>query len=324
MRTGTGSVGIWLIGYGLRRAGISPEGITGVTAPRGDQIIDGYLAQVQIALGDLPIAQRAQIMGEVRDRITQARTSMADESDADIFRLLEQIGDPAAVATQGLASLPAPPRTGWLEVAALAGLLLIWPVGVVLLWFSRVWSRRDKLIGTLVPPGGVPIAIAVLVLSSSVQWTCDGGTYDANGHLISPGNCPPEPMTLGAVLLTVLFNGTVALWPILAISSALYLAWRAWGSTRQPRPAPTATPTGPSRGPRLALILAVVAGPLVGLLLVSAGRQASSSTLWSRASADQPTGDRSTLGCTATWRGAGRPTSTAATSPPSVSPGPSP
>ena len=30
-----------------------------------------------------------------------------------------------------------------------------WVVGVVLLWRSRVWTLRDKLIGTLLWPGGL-------------------------------------------------------------------------------------------------------------------------------------------------------------------------
>ena len=32
---------------------------------------------------------------------------------------------------------------------------LVWLVGVVLLWRSRAWTARDKLIGTLLIPGGL-------------------------------------------------------------------------------------------------------------------------------------------------------------------------
>ena len=45
------------------------------------------------------------------------------------------------------------------------GLLLVgqvlggigWVVGVGLLWWSSVWRLRDKLLGTLVVPGGLPM-----------------------------------------------------------------------------------------------------------------------------------------------------------------------
>ena len=55
------------------------------------------------------------------------------------------------------------------EVAAL-WLLLIggivlpvlgWIIGVVILWASERWTRREKLIGTLVVPGGLLLPLAV-------------------------------------------------------------------------------------------------------------------------------------------------------------------
>jgi hypothetical protein len=50
----------------------------------------------------------------------------------------------------------------WRDPAAIALVLaggvlagVGWLVGVVLLWTSPAWCTRDKLIGTLVPPGGL-------------------------------------------------------------------------------------------------------------------------------------------------------------------------
>jgi len=45
-----------------------------------------------------------------------------------------------------------------------------WVVGVVLLWRSRVWSIPDKLIGTLLWPGGVATGLWIAVIA-----TQDGG-----------------------------------------------------------------------------------------------------------------------------------------------------
>lgn len=70
---------------------------------------------------------------------------------------------------QAMASDDALERRG--EVVAL-WLLLIggiilpvlgWIIGVVILWASERWTRRDKLIGTLVVPGGLLLPLAVLV-----------------------------------------------------------------------------------------------------------------------------------------------------------------
>ncbi len=70
---------------------------------------------------------------------------------------------------------------GWLETVAIV-LLLVggffyvagWLAGVALLWLSRSWTTRDKLIGTLVVPGG--LLLPVLLLLGAVA---TGGTSGA-------------------------------------------------------------------------------------------------------------------------------------------------
>ncbi len=52
----------------------------------------------------------------------------------------------------------------------LGGLLLVgigWLVGVALLWMSRVWSTRDKLVGTFLLPGGL-LCAALLAIRAPV------------------------------------------------------------------------------------------------------------------------------------------------------------
>jgi hypothetical protein len=41
-----------------------------------------------------------------------------------------------------------------------------WAVGVVLLWRSRVWSVTDKLIGTLLWPGGVVTGLVFALVTA--------------------------------------------------------------------------------------------------------------------------------------------------------------
>jgi hypothetical protein len=81
---------------------------------------------------------------------------------------------------------------GWQETVAIVLLLaggflwgVGWLVGVVLLWLSDVWTVREKLLGTLVVPGGLALPGAVLVFwfmgvgatchSSGGPETCSGG-----------------------------------------------------------------------------------------------------------------------------------------------------
>jgi hypothetical protein len=180
--------------------------------PRGDQIVDGYLARLEIALFDLPPARRAEIVAEVGARIARSRASAAEEGDIEVFRLLDDIGDPAALAAQAAAGLPARPRGGWREALAIAGLVSIWPVGVALLWWSRVWPTRVKLIGTLVPPGGY--LSLVLASSALALWTA---------------TLPPVEMQLAGVLLLLTYD----VWLVLPVTTAVYLATMAWRRARR-------------------------------------------------------------------------------------------
>jgi hypothetical protein len=42
-----------------------------------------------------------------------------------------------------------------------------WLVGLVLWWSSRLWTTREKLIGTLIVTGGIATALLVAVLTGT-------------------------------------------------------------------------------------------------------------------------------------------------------------
>jgi hypothetical protein len=72
-----------------------------------------------------------------------------------------------AIALFGLGSLVGAPGR-----IALPG--IGWLAGVVLLWLSKIWTVRAKLLGTLVLPGGLFGAAYLTVAGVSVQ-TCTTG-----------------------------------------------------------------------------------------------------------------------------------------------------
>jgi hypothetical protein len=45
-------------------------------------------------------------------------------------------------------------------------------VGVVLLWISSAWTARQKLLGTLVVPGGLALPAGLLLFATSSESTC--------------------------------------------------------------------------------------------------------------------------------------------------------
>lgn len=50
----------------------------------------------------------------------------------------------------------------WRDSGAVFLTPIVWPMGMLLFWSSRAWSRRDKVIGTLAIPGGYALAWATL------------------------------------------------------------------------------------------------------------------------------------------------------------------
>lgn len=156
-----------------------------MSSEHGDELVGVYMARLGTALANIPADRRDEIAGEIASHIAEARAQLAHESDAEVTALLERIGDPveiAAEAQDGPAASGAPAK-GWgiLEVAALILTPFFWPVGVILLWLSPAWRLRDKLIGTLLPPGGY-IGVLMLgpaaMLSTSVGGSCMTETDD--------------------------------------------------------------------------------------------------------------------------------------------------
>ena len=56
-----------------------------------------------------------------------------------------------------------------LPFGALALPVLGWFVGVFLLWYSELWTRGDKLIGTLVIPGGILAPVMLFAFAGGVS-----------------------------------------------------------------------------------------------------------------------------------------------------------
>ena len=56
--------------------------------------------------------------------------------------------------------------------------VLGWIIGVVILWASERWSRRDKLIGTFIVPGGLllPFAVLAYYMLGAGWGACSGDT----------------------------------------------------------------------------------------------------------------------------------------------------
>ena len=221
-----------------------------MTAPHADQLIDGYLARLGVAAADLPSSVRDELIEDMRAHIAEARAREPQETDATILNILDRLGEPGTVVAEARRRpddsdlhypgvQPGPYVPGPLEIAALVLLLFLWPVGVILLWISPAWKVRDKVIGTLLPPGGYPAIFIVGLLgiaTVSSRQTSGGGTCASSqtvGNIIQ-NVCTNPSVPTGPTGLEVIANVAwvilvIVLW-LLPLITVGYLAMRLrWG-----------------------------------------------------------------------------------------------
>ena len=245
-----------------------------------DQLVEDYLRERHTAgQGLLPADRLDELIEEITAHIAEARQS--DGSPLAVRNILDRLGDPADIVRAAADTPPGSPawsgapssaghpagqpatqpgRAGALELAAVLFLLLGgivipvlgWFIGVVLLWMSPRWTAKDKLLGTLVWPGGLLAPALLLVaggaagllatseticttanpdvapVSSSQQTVAQTATHCTTSGGI--GLPPWLVITLGLILL------------ILAVAGPLWTASRLLRRARQSPAEPVSTP----------------------------------------------------------------------------------
>ncbi|HEX4756130.1 MAG TPA: hypothetical protein VH661_10350 [Candidatus Dormibacteraeota bacterium] len=169
-------------------------------------MIDDYLGRVRAALKPLPSAQSEEIVQELRGHIREAREDGATE--ADVRTILDRLGAPSTIAADALSRFgqPGRPKVGIREVGALLLLtvggfvlpVIGWVAGIVMLWTSEGWRRRDKIIGTvLTPSGGL-----LIILGAAIGGRVQGG----------------DPS-----IRSILFSNLIVLVLVMPVATAIYL-----------------------------------------------------------------------------------------------------
>jgi uncharacterized membrane protein len=196
-----------------------------------------YLKRLKKAAANLPRARRKELIEEIESHLSEALPAGASEAEA--LNVLERLGEPAdIVAEAGTGQAPAA-RAGlneWLAIPFLliGGFIFVvgWFVGVVLLWSSRIWTVRDKLIGTLVVPGGLATGAFLFLFaapSSMEVTTCSGSVMPVGTHGTKVGKSVSHCVETGSgggvnyLALTL----SVILFVVLPILAAIYLGRRA-------------------------------------------------------------------------------------------------
>lgn len=145
-----------------------------------DRDVEAYLHDLDRALGDLPAKRRREIVSEIEEHIADMLAELpSDAGEAAVLNALDRVGDPDDIAKEARDRFGITRgRPSWSDPLAIV-LLLVggflwligWIAGVVLLWISDVWSTRDKIIATLLVPGGLAAPFFLLLTGTSTS-TC--------------------------------------------------------------------------------------------------------------------------------------------------------
>jgi len=129
------------------------------TTGEADKLVQRYMAQLDAALQGVDASRRDEILAEVHEHIEQGRDGLDTDGAADVRTLLARVGDPAAIAAEAGAPSPDSRRwdawAPWLIIFGPVASGLGWIAGILILWTSPTWSKRDKLVATFVSPAGL-------------------------------------------------------------------------------------------------------------------------------------------------------------------------
>lgn len=168
-----------------------PSAMAAGPAMDGDALVGDYLARLRTSAEALPGLRRAELEAEVAEHIETALETAGSRDELTVRNVLERLGPPADIiaaefgASRGQESVagqmrPAIERSRWGPIEILAVLFLlvggfvipiIGPlVGLVLAWFSSQWTRREKVIATVIATaivGGTALMIGLPAIDLS-------------------------------------------------------------------------------------------------------------------------------------------------------------
>jgi uncharacterized membrane protein len=251
-----------------------------MTASPVDEVVNDYLNRLEVAAAGLPPARRTELLEEIQEHIDAARAAGAAADEATVRTMLDRLGEPEEIVAAALETSPAPerglvatPPSAGLELAATLLLtvgsfvpLIGWAVGAVLLWGSRRWSTREKLLGTLVVPGGPAMALWLGLISLPVTAQSCIEVQQPDGAVVSECTGSTLSPWIGVPLFLALLIA-----PFI-VAGLLYSRAKERAEAEGPVLRPTRqTATSAWTGQEIAVVLLFAAGGTVALIMFAFG-----------------------------------------------------
>ena len=192
-----------------------------------DELVSDYLRRLETAASALPADRRRELVEEITVHIAEARAANPDQPGG-VRTILDQLGAPEEIVrADGIGAAaspqsPMPDQLGRLEIVAIV-LLLIggvvlpvigWAVGVVLLWLSPRWGLRDKLLGTLVWPGGLlaPLVVFAAIATAAVFTVGPVCSTSSPGGTVCTSQTLPPWLTITLSVIAIVASVVGPIW----------------------------------------------------------------------------------------------------------------
>jgi uncharacterized membrane protein len=203
--------------------------------PTTSLIAHTYLVELESALTGLSPETRNGILSGIREELDGL-------GDADASRRIQELGDPEFIASEARAEAavvggdtsPVKRSPKWFAIVAALLVMVggfVIPIlgtiaGLVMVWFSETWSRKEKLIATV-----TPVAIVILLLLAgtfSSLWQAQQA--QPNGQVSNPVIPASVDLVTSSVLLVLVVQLGVGVWLLVRAKRA----WSTGPSSRQP------------------------------------------------------------------------------------------
>ena len=200
-------------------------------------VLDDYLAEITMFAQGLSPERRAELLSGIAEHFREAQAE-GSVNDVDSARaLVARLGDPEMIvrdagAADDITDPHSTPlsrlRSTHTELAAVLWLtigsflpLVGWFIGLRIVWTSRLWSARDRVVAALVIPGGPFVALLLAgQLAALTHFTCSFGSSGTIGTLDGPVTSmtpvahactqPTLNPTLGLLLAVLLLAASLA------------------------------------------------------------------------------------------------------------------
>jgi hypothetical protein len=215
-----------------------------MTAPHAQQIINGYLAQLERELSSVAAPEQSDLVAQIEGHIADARATLLDETDSDILNILDRLGSPEAVAQsvpQGVDQVKATGAAGPTAMPGdrlvIAGAFLAWAGGLAsaiaaLLLFAESDFGSDSVVSLFAGGLGVVAGIYAftrtrLALVAVFVAALAAGTILLHAYSLPPG---VEPIAMGAFVLLL---GAAAFSGLSTVVPHSHGAIHLWNRTRK-------------------------------------------------------------------------------------------